>query len=290
MLSFIRAMPRSLVALYLAILALRTGSYMATAIVVSVTYLPSLSTEQLAIMFALYPIAELATVMPFGTICDRVGRKIVLLAAHVIMSACIAGFILSAGNVLAAGALMLAQGVGAAALISSSLAMVADHSSPGNRVRMMAIYDFLALGGLAGGFLMATILALKFGPADPGIDSKILLLANVVIIFSLVVSITLVRETRVSQVLMTTSAMLRAVLGRREVLRLLPVYIPVIAIYGMVLAFTRNLIHEHDIGLERDPLIVAAVIGAGLMGSMLLFGYLSDRLLRRKPFIASGLI
>jgi MFS family permease len=288
-LSFIRSLPRSLIALYLAVLALRTGSYMASAIVVSPAYLP-LTPEQRGLMFALYPIAELAAVMPFGTVCDRVGRKTVLLAAHLVIGAAAVGFAFAAGNIILAGALMLAQGVGAAALISSSLAMVADLSKPDNRARLMAIYDFLALGGLAGGFLVATILSKRYIATDPLIDMKILLMGAGIAFASLLVARFLVKETRGEASRKSTSDMVREVLRRPEVLKLLPVYIPVIAIYGMVLAFTRDLIEHHDIGLERGPLIVALVIGSGLMASMLFFGWLSDRVRMRRPFIAVGLI
>jgi MFS family permease len=289
MLGFIRSLPRSLVALYLSVLALRTGSYMASAIVVSPAYL-ALSPEQRGLMFSLYPIAELIAVMPFGTICDRVGRKTMLLVGHLVIGASAVGFAFSAGNIVVAGALMLAQGVGAAALISSSLAMVSDLSRPENRARLMAIYDFLALGGLAGGFLLATILSKRYLPTDPAIDMKILLLAAAVSLGSLLVAKLLVRETKGESTGKRTGKMIREVVGRPEVLRLLPVYIPVIAIYGMVLAFTRELIETHDIGLERGPLVVALVIGVGLMASMLFFGWFSDAVRRRKPFIAVGLV
>ena len=289
MLTFIRSLPRSLIALYLSVLALRTGSYMASAIVVSPAYL-NLTPEQRGLMFALYPIAELIAVMPFGTICDRVGRKVVLLIAHLVIGAAAVGFAFSAGNLLLAAALMLAQGVGAAALISSSLAMVADLSRPDNRARLMAIYDFLALGGLAGGFLLATIISKRYTAADPTIDMKILFLAAAVAFISLAVARFLVKETRVETARRRMFDMVTEVIRRPEVVRLLPVYIPVIAIYGMVLAFTRELIETHDIGLERDPLVIALVIGAGLMTSILFLGWLSDRWRRRKPFIISGLI
>lgn len=289
MFAFIRSLPRSLIALYLSVLALRTGSYMASAIVVSPAYL-ALTPEQRGLMFALYPIAELVAVMPFGTVCDRIGRKVVLLMAHIIIGAAAVGFAFSAGNIALAGALMLAQGVGAAALISSSLAMVADLSRPDNRARLMAIYDFLALGGLAGGFLLATIISKRYLATDPLIDMKILLMGAGIAFGSLLVARLFAKETRAEATGMRTLEMVREVLRRPEVLKLLPVYIPVIAIYGMVLAFTRDLIEHHDIGLERGPLVVALVIGAGLMASMLFFGWLSDRVRRRKPFIAVGLI
>jgi MFS family permease len=58
----------------------------------------------------------------------------------------------------------------------------------------------------------------------------------------------------------------------------------------MVLSFTRSLIEEHNIQVERDSLILLGMIGGGLLLSMLVSGYLSDRMKARRPFIVVGLV
>ncbi len=228
-------------------------------------------------------------VTPFGTLCDRWGRRPVLLVAHGITAACALGFALTR-DMAVIPLLQIGFGVSAAALIASSLALVADQSTPDNRGRLMGFFDMFALGGVAGGFLLATLLSVRLAPDDPTIDTKIFLLAAVGSVVSAAVVAGLVRETRVRTSRLSAIQMLRTVLGRGEVLRLLPVYIPIIAIYGMVLAFTRRLLEENEVDIGGDAFLILALIGSGLIVSMLVSGILSDRTRLRHPFILVGLI
>src|SRR5439155_386444 len=72
---------------------------------------------------------------------------------------------------------------------------------------------------------------------------------------------------------------------------LLPVYIPVVALYGYVLTFTDNLLGAGNAGsaTTNQLLIVVASLGIPLGLSLAVSGRLSDRARLRRPFMALGL-
>src|SRR5438093_12720194 len=49
------------------------------------------------VLFAAYPLAEIATVGYLGALCDRIGRKRILVVAHLVTAAAVFLFILSIG-------------------------------------------------------------------------------------------------------------------------------------------------------------------------------------------------
>src|SRR3989454_11856186 len=88
-----------------------------------------------------------------------------------------------------------------------------------------------------------------------------------------------------------TLELLRTVLRNKDIQRLLPVYIPVVALYGYVLTFTDNLLGAGNQGsaTTNQLLIVVASLGIPLGLSLAVSGRLSDRARLRRPFMALGL-
>src|SRR2546429_573280 len=122
--------------------------------------------------------------------------------------------------------------------VASTLAMVNDHANVENRAQLFAFFDLVTFGGLVGGF-GAGFLALKASVAE----AVVLAAGGLGVTASVVIVQFLVRETEfVPEPQRGTIELLRTVLGNRDIRRLLPVYVPVVALYGYVLSFTDHLI------------------------------------------------
>src|SRR2546427_261788 len=177
--------------LYFATFVMRAAAFAGVAVMQHV--LSNLPDFWRGVLFSVYPLAEIATVGYFGTLCDRIGRKRILVFAHLV----------TAGAV----------------------------------------------------FLFIPSLGVPFVPEQRG-----------------------------------TWDLLRAVLSNPDIRRLLPVYIPVVALYGYVISFTDKLI-----GVQTGPaevgklIVVVAAIGAPLAVSLIVGGRISDRARMRRPFMALGL-
>src|SRR2546422_833041 len=177
-------------------------------------------------------------------------------------------------------------GIGAAAKVASTLAMINDHSSLSNRAQLMAFFDLVTFGGLVAGF-GAGFLALNALGTDPAL---VLLVGGLGVTASVALVYFLVRETPFVPEQRGTWDLLRAVLSNPDIRRLLPVYIPVVALYGYVISFTDKLIGVQSGAAEVGKLIVVvAAIGAPLAASLIVGGRISDRARMRRPFMALGL-
>lgn len=275
----------SLLSLYASTLCIRVAAYMIVGIAVSSDFL-KLSALQRGLIIPLFSVSELATVLGFGTLCDTIGRRQILILAHVIVA--ISGFLfVLVHDFVLMIPLMLAFGVGAAAQVASSLATISDHSGLGNRARLMAFFDMFTMGGLAGGYIAAIILTRGM---KLSFDTVFAVAGGLAIFSGILVFIFMVETRAEAKLHESPLKMIKSVFSQKDLLLLLPVYIPVISIYGMVLSFTRQLIEEHNIQVETNTLLLLAAIGGGLLVSMIVSGYLSDRKKVRRPFIIVGLI
>src|SRR5207244_749376 len=81
-------------------------------------------------------------------------------------------------------------GIGAAAKVASTLAMVNDHANVENRAQLFAFFDLVTFGGLVGGF-GAGFLALKASVAE----AVVLAAGGLGVTASVVIVQFLVRET-----------------------------------------------------------------------------------------------
>src|SRR3989304_5780654 len=122
-------------------------------------YLPRLQFSNfiVGIIAAAYPISEPIFGPMFGILSDRFGRKRWIYYGLSISTSVLLAFTLST-NIQYLIIMHAIQGVAAAMIVVSSLAMVTDVSSISNRGREMGIYDFANLGGYAMGFLVAGLL------------------------------------------------------------------------------------------------------------------------------------
>jgi MFS family permease len=281
---------QSILILYIVTMVQRASFYMCIGIIGSEQYL-DLDPLTTGIIATAYPIAELTTVGFWGFLCDKHGRKPILMMSIILtmVAACgLAALDILTGTQEAGLEVLLPLllfivifGAGIGAKVSSTLSMLADTATEDTRAQIMGYYDMFTLSGLAGGLLVA-ILALKI-EISPAI---IFFAAASFIGLCGILAATMILETQKSAVHVSALAMARTVLGDEKIRRLIPVYVPIITLYSMVLLFSEELVH--DIGVV-DLLILGFSVGVPLLLGIWFWGWLSDKKRVRRPFLALGL-
>jgi MFS family permease len=266
---------------------MRASFYVTIAVISSNAYMGGvLQGWGVAAVLAIYPIAELSTVSFFGSYSDKIGRKPIFVASLFLTG--LAAFLFGIATFeFLAYVLAILFGIGAASKVTTTLSMIADASSEFNRARLMGYYDLSTLTGLAGGFGLGIIL-LEFGwPAN-----LLLFAAAGACIISGILAMFLIKETRVvsegSEVSMT--ALLKEVASDRRIQLMLPVYIPIISLYGLMISKLKHIIEEYFSLTAIDMLVLFAMLGISLILGIIVMGHLSDHIMKRRPFIVSGLI
>src|SRR5436309_14480333 len=166
--------------------------------------------------------------------------------------------------------------------------MINDHSTRANRAQLMAFFDLVTVGGLVAGFGAAFLALHAFGVAD----AVVLAVGGLGVAVSVMIVQFLDQAAPFTPDLQRASiGLLRTVLRNKDIQRLLPVYSPVVALYGYVLTFTDNLLGAGNAGsaTTNQLLIVVASLGIPLGLSLAVSGRLSDRARLRRPFMALGL-
>ena len=276
----------TLIMLYLVTLLMRASFYITIAVISSEVYMNgALIGWGVAVVLAIYPLTELSTVSFFGSYSDKIGRKPILAASLFITGAAAFLFGVAPFEILVfvfAGLF----GIGAASQVTTSLSIIADCSSEENRARLMGYYDLSTLMGLAGGFGLGIILL------ELGFSSLLLLLAAAAVcVGSGFLTLILIKETRVAprhEVSMV--ALLKSVAKDKNVQKMLPVYVPIISLYGLFISQTKYILENYFNFTATDLIILFGMLGIALFLGIVVMGHLSDYLMKRRPFIIVGLI
>ncbi len=282
-------LPRNIYYTYLGIFMLRLFFYLSLAILQNPRYL-SVSGLERFLIFVPYPAAELLTVSFFGSLCDRIGRKPIFVVSFLLDALAIFFYAFTKSPVLLP-LISALFGMGAAASVTSSLVIISDISPPELHGSTMGIYDAMALAGLGGGFGGGFILM----EVAPSYARTAFLLGAFVLIGMALFSYLIIQETfenapkkeeNFAKALIDDVV---TVLKDKDVQHILPVWIPVICLYGIVLNFSEQLAHDLELNSEGLPLlIVLASIGLAIFVGFPLHGYLSDKF-GRKPFLILGM-
>ena len=302
---------RNVLVLYILTATMRGAFYMAIAMLGNDLFM-GLSPGLTGVVAVIYPISELLTVSFFGYLCDRLGRKpvqIIGLTANSLSSLAFAGLgIVSFIGIgihtlesIAIGTmpppplwfLLLIPltlitclfGIGAGANVASALSILADTATEQNRAKIMGYYDISTLGGLAVGMLTG-IAAGKLAEELGFPLFMAFFFGSIVAGLAVVGAILLLRETHRIQVSLSVSETFSRVFGDPNVRKMVFVYVPIIALYSMVMLFSEQAVH----GVQIPVLLLFGFsLGIPLIIGIYIFGHLSDRLRRRKPFVILGL-
>ena len=286
----------NLLALYLATLIMRAAAFAGVAVMQHVLYPDAADALWKGFLFTVFPLAEVLSVGYYGARCDRFGRKRTLVFAHAVTALAVFLFIPAIGfgspgrsAPYLVATMFVLFGMGAAAKVSSTLTMVNDLCTPTNRAQRMAVFDIVTLAGFAGGFGAGFFALAAWHVAE----TTILLVAGAGVLASVAIVILVVRETPFTpEPERSTWDLLRSVVRDPAVSRLLPVYIPVLALYGYAVSFADRLFVGRGgapVAAEPQILIIAALAGP-LVLSMIAASRMSDRAHLRKPFMAVGLV
>jgi MFS family permease len=290
----------TLIMLYLVTLIMRAAFYLTIAVVSSSAYMDgALVGWGVAVILAIYPLVELSTVSFFGSYSDKIGRKPILTTSLFVTA--LAAFLFGVST-LEVIAFILAGlfGIGAASMVTSTLSIIADCSSVENRARLMGYYDLSTLAGLAGGFGLGLIL-LKIGSTSIQIGSFILSITFTPTLLLItaagasaltgVLTILLIKETRVvSHEEVSVVRLLKQVAGDKRIQLMLPVYVPIIALYGLFISKAEQIIELYFDITATDMLLLFGMLGGALVLGIIVMGHLSDYMMKRRPFIVIGLI
>jgi DHA1 family multidrug resistance protein-like MFS transporter len=276
----------TLVILYFVTVVMRACFFITLAVIQNNAYMGgALEGWEPSAVMIIYPILELSTVSIFGSYSDKIGRKPILIASLFVTAITALIFALNTIPLLLL-ALAAVFGVAIAAEVTTSLSIIADCSGEDNRARLMGYFDLSTLMGLAGGYGLG-ILLLEFGVGT----ESILLIGFIACLFSGFLALFGIKETRhVIAEEVSMVALLRKVAGDKRIQALLPVYVPIIALYGLVIQNTENLLQTHFSLTQTDLLVLFGMLGGSLFLGVVVMGHLSDRFRVRRPFIVTGLI
>jgi DHA1 family multidrug resistance protein-like MFS transporter len=273
-------------ALYLVTMIMRAAFYITIAVIQSNLYLGgNVQGWETSAVLVIYPLAELSTVSFFGSYSDKIGRKPILTASLFITGLATLLFAVTPAAIYML-AFAILFGIGAASKVTTTLSMIADCSLEDNRARLMGYYDLSTLMGLAGGYGLG-ILLLQFGFAP----MNILLVASAAVFVSGFITFFAISETRVETCVDTSMIdLLKEVAKDKRVQMMLPVYIPIISLYGIVIANAEHILETHFSLDATEVLILFGLLGGSLILGIIIMGHLSDHFRKRRPFIVAGLI
>ncbi len=203
-------------------------------------YLKSLGQEGLEVGFvaAGYYATELLLAPVFGALTDRIGRKVLMVAAPLIGAVALLLYPLTSDtNVLFL--IRVLEGISAGAAIPATLGYLSDLTD-GNphRARVMGLYEIITLLGVTGGgILLGPLLWSALGTSSYPLLAGLYVLGSLVFAFGLPnIGVTAHRRRSVKDYL-------RA-LGSQRLVRFLPAWLSATGVIGLWLVHVQNLLSK----------------------------------------------
>jgi MFS family permease len=242
--------------------------------------------EYLGVVSSAYPIMEMISGFFVGILADRFGKKWIVAGGLIVSSLVSLAFTFSS-NPLYLTFIHGIQGVCAAAIVVSTLAMLTDLARNISRGRDMGAYDFSTIAGYALGFFLAVVI-INNNAANAHIPfyygAVAALIGGVFSVFAL-------KESNVPIKLASIKQNIKLISENRSTQTLLPAWFVLMVLVGVFLTFTRR-IFDAVLPLRTGPVLgrsianikldavvaVLLVIGIILLGfSQTSLGSLSDR-------------
>ena len=236
-------------------------------------YLPTREFSNLIIgmIAAAYPVAE--TVLgPFvGVLADRFGRRMWVYVGLALSTVALFAFTLSM-SVTYLIVVHAVQGVAAAMIVVSSLAMATDLSDVTTRGREMGIFDFANLGGYVLGIFVAGILMRTHFILAPFYFGSMLAALGAIFAY-----LKLKEPPYSKSSVLSPLSTIRLLLGDRHAAAMFPIWLAVTTFIGIALTFGPR--------VGPSPLFTSAVLGGIILilaFTQPYFGHLSDKYGRGK--------
>lgn len=251
--------------------------------VVSLQYIVLLPAS-LGVISSAYPVMEMLSGFFIGIVADRFGRKWIISVGLVVSSAVSLAFTFYS-NSLYLTVIHGIQGVCAAAIVVSTLALLTDLAKDSTRGREMGAYDFFTIAGYGLGFFMALII-INGDAANARIPFYVGAAAALV---GGVFSAVFLKDSRVKTGFVSLKQNLKLIAENRSTQTLLPTWFVLMTVVGVFLTFTTRIsdllvprigpVTRGASSLKLDAVaIVLVVVGLILLGlSQTTLGSLSDR-------------
>ena len=250
----------------------------------------SFSPTTLTVVFAVYVIGLLGSLLVLGALSDHIGRRPVLAAAIALESVALVLFIV-AGDVTVLAIARVAQGVATGAAFTTLGATLVDLNPPHAPARAGLVNGVAPLGGLAFGALGCGALV-QFAPAPTHLVYAVLL-AGMVIAAAIVARMPETSTRRAGG-----RASLRPRVGiparlRTEVLAIVPILVASWALGGLYLSLGPSVaaslfgLHSHLVG----GLVVTLLCGTGAATAFFLRAWPIERVLATAAgLLAAGMV
>jgi len=247
---------------------------------------------QVAIIAVPYPFAEMLTANWFGSVSDKVGRKRVIVSGSVWAMFMVLLYPFTQ-DTFALAAIHGLHGIGAAATVAPSIAMIADYAHPDDRGRQMGFYDYSTfagyiIGAVFAGLLIQALLGFGFDRVA-AVRFTFFPVAAFLGLSALILRL-YVRRERVMAVKAKLFDFqdLRAVLKVRTIAMLLPVWLIISTILGIALTYLPRVLFEANL----TPFTIALLFGGVGLALLLLqpvWGKVSD-IVGRVPVMFVGIL
>lgn len=265
--------------------------------VVAIQWLVPIQVDR-GIISSAYPAMEMATALFFGMLADKMSRKWIIVSALLASSVITFSFTLTK-NVVYLTIIHGIQGICAAAIITATLALLADYAKVKTRGREMGVYDFSTIGGYGIGFAFALLIV----GGNPARAIEPFYAGAAVAVMGAIISAVILKDEKAASKSERVSIRenLRAIASNKSVFSLMPVWFVLMTMIGVSLTYTRELSaallpralqfigstsgSTHGVLPERIGILELALL---IVGSILLgftqssFGSLSDRFGRAK--------
>jgi MFS family permease len=248
------------------------------------------SPTTLTVVFAVYVLGLLGSLLVFGALSDHLGRRPVLAAAIGLEAVALVLFIV-AGDVTVLAIARVAQGIATGAAITTLGAALVDLNPPHAPGRAGLVNGLAALSGLAVGALGCGALV-QFAPAPTHLVYALLLAAMAL------AAVIVARMPETSTRRPGALASLRPRVGipqrlRREVFALVPILVASWALGGLYLSLGPSVaaslfgLHSHLVG----GLVVTLLCGTGAATAFVLRAWPTDKLLATAAgLLAAGMV
>jgi len=240
-----------------------------------------------AVIAVPYPAAEMLTANYFGILSDHRGRRPIIVFGTSLAAATTISYGLT-NDMIYVAIVHGIHGIGAAATIAPSIAMIADHAAIEDRGRQMGWFDYSTflgyiLGAILGGLLIDYVSA-PYGAAwSFGLVSGILVVSALLLYFG-------IREEkpRTTGKHYVSLADLRTVFRSREIRLMFPIWLIIAILLGLAVTFLpRILMTGGTSGTRIGYLFGIAGVTLGILQP--LWGKISDRV-GRLPVMFYGVL
>jgi MFS family permease len=247
---------------------------------------------EVAIIAVPYPFAEMLTANWFGSISDKLGRKRVIVAGSTWAMLMVLLYPFTQDTVSLAVIHGL-HGIGAAATVAPSIAMIADYADSHDRGRQMGFYDYSTfagyiIGAVLAGFLIEALQRVGYDRVQ-AVRFTFFPVAMFLGVSAVILQLYVRREkvTAVKAKLFDFRD-LREVLKVREIGVLLPVWLIISTILGIALTYLPRVLYENQVTPQSIALLFGGV-GLALLLLQPLWGKISD-IVGRVPVMFYGIL